>query len=223
MFNGAQAVDDHPDLSDEKADPDQPAAVLAITRDEEASYHPYSWPQSRKLLMLYTAVSATFLTGLNATSEATAAEAINVQFGISDASFPNSYWPISSWNTGGAVAPLVLLPLMENFGIRYIYLVRLLSREHNSSVLIKTQLCYFMFVIFLIPQAVAQNFATIVVSRFFAGAFGATVQNAVANFAGDMWENDIDRSFSITLFNTAYLGGFTLGPVSSPGTYESVN
>lgn len=66
----------------------------------------------------------------------------------------------------------------------------------------------------------AQNFATLIVSRFFAGVFGAVVQNGVANIAGDLWENDVDRSFSITLFNTAYLGGFTLGPVSSPDDNE---
>ena len=74
--------------------------------------------------------------------------------------------------------------------------------------------------IFLIPQAVAQNFATLIVSRFFAGAFGATVQNAAANVTGDMWESEVGRSFSITLFCMTYLGGFTLGPVRSPDTYE---
>lgn len=83
-------------------------------------------------------------------------------------------------------------------------------------MLIKGQACYFLFVIFLIPQAVAQNFATLIVSRFFAGAFGAVVMNAVANIVGDLWECDVDRSFAITLFNITYLGGFTLGPVRNP-------
>lgn len=32
-----------------------------------------------------------------------------------------------------------------------------------------------------------------------------------------MWEDDIKRSFAITMFNIAYLGGFTLGPVSYIG------
>lgn len=178
-----------------------------------ALLHPFNWPQSRKLLVTYTAVSATFLIGLNATAEATAGPAINAQFGISDATFPNSYWPITAWNFGAALVPLILLPLMENFGVRYIYIVGDVPFDLVELCSSNRQGCYFLFLIFMIPQAVAQNFATLIVSRFFAGSFGATVQNAVANIAGDLWESDVDRSFAITLFNIAYLGGFTLGPV----------
>jgi hypothetical protein len=53
-----------------------------------------------------------------------AAEQINESFNVSDEEFPHSYWPVLSWNLGGAAAPLFALPLMEHFGVRWSYLVR---------------------------------------------------------------------------------------------------
>lgn len=64
---------------------------------------------------------------VNGTAITVAAEAINAEFGISDASFPNSYWPVTSWTLGGGIFMLILLPLMEDFGVRWAYLVRSVS------------------------------------------------------------------------------------------------
>lgn len=69
-----------------------------------------------------------------------------------------------------------------------------------------------MFTAFVIPQALAQNYATLIITRFFAGGCASVVQNAVANISGDLWIGE-ESSLPITLFITAYLIGFTLGPV----------
>jgi len=66
----------------------------------------------------------TFVIQLNGTMMTSAAEQINASFYISDEKFPHSYWPVLSWNLGGAAAPLLGLPFMENFGVRRSYLVR---------------------------------------------------------------------------------------------------
>jgi hypothetical protein len=65
----------------------------------------------------------TFVVQINGTMMTSAAEQINESFHISDEAFPHSYWPVMSWNLGGAAAPLLGLPLMENFGVRWSYLV----------------------------------------------------------------------------------------------------
>jgi hypothetical protein len=65
----------------------------------------------------------TFAVQINGTMMTSAAEQINESFHLSDEQFPHSYWPVLSWNLGGAAAPLLGLPLMENFGIRKSYLV----------------------------------------------------------------------------------------------------
>ena len=45
------------------------------------------------------------------------------KFRVSDAGLPNSFWPVTVWNTGAAVGPMIGLPLLENFGVRNGYLV----------------------------------------------------------------------------------------------------
>ena len=54
----------------------------------------------------------TFIVQINGTMMTSAAEQINESFHVSDEVFPHSYWPVLSWNLGGAAAPLVGLPLM---------------------------------------------------------------------------------------------------------------
>lgn len=67
---------------------------------------------------------STLIVGLNATAMTSAAQEINARFGVSDLRFPNSYWPVVSWTVGAALAPMIVLPIMEDFGMRIGYLVR---------------------------------------------------------------------------------------------------
>lgn len=75
-----------------------------------------------------------------------------------------------------------------------------------------SQVSYVLFVIFIIPQAVAQTYTTLVVTRFFAGVFGSIGQNAVANVIGDLFVG-VENTLPSVFFLWAYLTGFTLGPV----------
>ena len=52
-----------------------------------------------------------------------APRAINKRFGISDENFPNSFWPVTSWAVGAALTPMVILPVLEDYGMRVGYLV----------------------------------------------------------------------------------------------------
>lgn len=73
-----------------------------------------------------------------------------------------------------------------------------------------------MFIAFIIPQAVARNFATLIVTRFLAGGFASIVQNAVEAVIGDLWQGE-ENSLPVTVFMFAYLAGFTMGPVFGAG------
>lgn len=64
----------------------------------------------------------------------------------------------------------------------------------------------------IIPQAVAPNFATLLVSRAIAGAFGGILQNAMETFVADIWLTHEERNVPITLFTLVLLAGVTLGP-----------
>lgn len=112
----------------------------------------------------------TFLTMMNGTIMTVAHDAISQVFNVSDSSFSNTYWPVTSWTIGGGLFALFILPLMEDFGVRWAFIGSYIA----------------FFFCFVIPQAIAQNFATLVVTRFFAGGFSAIVANTCVALVGNI-------------------------------------
>ncbi|KAL0261341.1 hypothetical protein SLS55_002771 [Diplodia seriata] len=164
--------------------------------------NPYNWPKSRKTIITAVALFATFSTMLNGTIMTVAHEAINERFDVSDANFPHSYWPVTSWAVGGALCSFVVLPLMEDFGLRKVFMGT-----------------YLVLILSLIPQAVARNFATIVVTRFFSGGCVAIIANSTSSVIGNIWEGDIARTVPMSLWITFYLMGSSTGPVVGAAIY----
>lgn len=74
--------------------------------------NPFNWNTWKKHRICILACVMTFFVQINGTMMTSAAEQINESFNVSDEVFPHSYWPVLSWNLGGAAAPLVGLPLM---------------------------------------------------------------------------------------------------------------
>lgn len=157
---------------------------------------PSNWSVTKKWSVTLIACYATFIVGFNATAFTAAVSETNAAFNISDDTFPNSVWPITAWNTGGALAPMVVLPIMEEHGTRLGYLVT-----------------YLIFIIFVIPQAVAQKFATFIVCRFFAGCCGAVLQNATSGIIADIWAKATQRTLPVSLYIFTLLAGVSIGPV----------
>jgi MFS family permease len=139
----------------------------------------------------------TLIVGINSTSITAAATSINKRFGVSDESFPNSFWPVTAWNGGAALAPMVVLPIMEKYGMRTGYLI-----------------CYGLFTAFVIPQAVAPNYTTLIVCRFIAGCCGGVLQDVMDGVIADIWAGPEQRSLPVTIYVFSLLGGVTLGPVT---------
>lgn len=124
--------------------------VLVDWNGPEDPENPYNWPQRKKVTVTAIALFATFVSMLNGSILTVAHNAINSEFNVSDEMFPHSYWPVTSWGVGGALSSLVLLPIMEDFGVRYVFLMT-----------------YFVFICLLIPIGLASNFVTLVATRFF--------------------------------------------------------
>lgn len=85
--------------------------------------NPFNFSLAKKWRSTLLACFMTFVVQVSGTMLTSAAEQINASFNVSDEAFPHSYWPVLSWNLGGAAAPMLGLPLMENFGVRWSYLV----------------------------------------------------------------------------------------------------
>lgn len=75
------------------------------------------------------------------------------------------------------------------------------------------QTSYALFIIFVIPQAVAQTFATLVVCRFLCGCFGGIIQDVMDGIIADVWRGPIERSLPVTIYVFSLIAGVTLGPV----------
>ncbi|KAK5722898.1 hypothetical protein LTR17_014201 [Elasticomyces elasticus] len=167
--------------------------------------NPYNWSLTRKRLVTGIALLSTLLVPLNGTSITVAAIEINEQYGISDAAFPHSYWPVASWTLGGALFVILLLPLMEDIGIRIGFLVS-----------------YAFFLIMIIPQALANSFATLIVTRFFSGGAVCLLANTVASVIPDVWADDRARSIPVGLYILTYEMGNTLGPPMFAGVMQYI-
>ncbi|KAJ5948762.1 hypothetical protein N7454_002069 [Penicillium verhagenii] len=190
---------------DQTIDHNEPASnIEVVTWDSpEDPGNPYNWSLRQKWTLTYLASFTTFITMMNGTIITVAHEAINEEFGISDASFPNSYWPVTSWAVGGGCFSLLVLPLMEDFGVRWVFLST-----------------WAMFICFVIPQAVAQNFATLVVTRFFAGGCVAILANTSATVIGNLWDTERSRNIPVSLYIVTYLVGASIGPVIGAPIYQ---
>ncbi|KAI3189913.1 hypothetical protein CBS147311_9819 [Penicillium roqueforti] len=129
--------------------------------------------------------------------------AIDREFGINESSFSHSYWPVTSWAVGGALFSLVVLPVMEDFGIRYVFLA-----------------IYLIYICFLIPTGVAQNFATLIVTRFFSGGCVATLANTVAGIISNIFIGNRARTVPMSLYITMYLLSTSMGPVISASIFQ---
>ncbi|TKA69079.1 hypothetical protein B0A55_08140 [Friedmanniomyces simplex] len=167
--------------------------------------NPYNWPVARKRLVTGIALLSTLLVPINGTSITVAAKEINLQFGVSDATFPHSYWPVASWSVGGALFVIVFLPLMEDVGIRIGFMIS-----------------YVFFFLMIIPQALANNFATLIITRFFSGGCVALLANTIASVIPDIWADDRARSIPVGLYIVTYEAGNTLGPPMFAGVMQYI-
>ncbi|KAJ3497384.1 hypothetical protein NLG97_g1943 [Lecanicillium saksenae] len=158
--------------------------------------NPYSWPNVKKWMVMSTAFVVTFLVGLNATSITTASEQISEEFNLGNGNIEYNFFAVTAWNAAAAFVPLVTLPLMDTYGVRWGYLT-----------------CYVLFTIFLIPQALAKNFATLIVCRVIAGAVGGTLQNAADGIAANLFLHNHERVLPLTAYVFAMVFGVTMGPV----------
>jgi MFS family permease len=157
---------------------------------------PFNWSVQKKWWTVGLGLLASFICSVNGTILSVAHKTISEEFGISDEPFPNSYWITTSWGVGAAIFPLILFPLIEDWGVR--------------PVVLST---YFCFMCLLIPIGLAQNFATLVAVRFFSGGCVPLMSDAVASITSNVFHGDRARSVPVCLYVVVYLTATSLGPV----------
>lgn len=179
------------------------STAIAAWDGPEDPQDPFNWPERKKWWTIGLGLLASLVCSMNGTILSVAHASISTEFGISDQPFPNTYWMTTSWGLGAAIVPLVLLPLIEDWGAR--------------PVLLTT---YFFFICFLLPIGLAPNFATVIVFRFFSGGCVPLISDAVASVTSNVFLGDRARSVPVSLYVLAYLGATSLGPVIGAGILQ---
>lgn len=134
--------------------------------DDDDRGNPQNWSLWYKGVIIMIFSYATTCTVLYSTSYTSAIPGMIQEFGIGES---EGILGVTTYLLGMASGSVVLAPLSEMYGRRPIYLIVMA-----------------LFVVFIIPCAVAQNMATILVVRFF-GAFCAAAM--ISNAPGTV--NDI--------------------------------
>ncbi|KAJ5907888.1 hypothetical protein N7495_000570 [Penicillium taxi] len=157
--------------------------------------NPFNWGFKYKWIMTLTICFVSILTGLPAGTYGSGNDWMAERFNVQNSPFPNLYWATCSWNMGAAAFPLVFVPLTESAGRMPGYFVG-----------------YIILVMTLFGSAFAQNFATLVVTRFFGGGASSVSINIVGGSISDIWPGDLARSLPMSIFGFTSVAGIALGP-----------
>ncbi|KAF9694212.1 hypothetical protein EKO04_008043 [Ascochyta lentis] len=157
--------------------------------------NPFNWSPTYKWVVTVTVCFVSILTGLPAGSYGSGNDWMSPLWNVQNDPFPNLYWATTSWNMGAALFPLLFVPLTENTGRMPGYFIG-----------------YIVFELFLFGSAFADNFATIVVTRFFGGGASSVAINIVGGSISDIWKGDKARSLPMSLFGFTSVAGIALGP-----------
>ncbi|GAA6059611.1 hypothetical protein JCM10212_005110 [Sporobolomyces blumeae] len=181
------------ELPEDKAVQEAAPDVIWVEWDgDDDPENPFNWTRRRKWIISGVGIMFCALVSLSVSAYSIAAA--NIQQDL-DTSRLLTISGITFFTLTFGAAPLLLAPLSEVYGRSYIYLV--------SSV---------VFTLFFIPQAVARNIETMLVSRFIQGIAGSTAVSLVGGTLTDVWIGR-ERGPKMAWFSWAAFGSTGLGPV----------
>ena len=175
--------------------PDDTSKSYEVTFDYPASPltpHPFTIPLWRKwLYVILVSASSLCVTCVSSIYTMTYSQ-LQAEWGASEILCTLG---LSLFVMGLGIGPMVLAPLSEFYGRQPIYAISLL-----------------MFVIWIIPCAVAQNIETMLVARFFNGAAGSAFLSVAGGTVADLFPKS-EIQLPMLMFTASPFIGPELGPL----------
>lgn len=168
------------------------ADVLVEFEGPDDPYNALNWPFRKKVITTALYGLTTMATTFASSVFSPAIEQVSSEFHISQ---EVSTLGLSLFLAGLGLGPLLWAPLSEVYGRKLAVL-----------------LPYFLAGIFSFATATAKDIQTIMISRFFAGFFGAAPVTNTGGVLGDMFSAK-SRGVAIVGYAMAVVGGPTLGPL----------
>ncbi|KAJ5889700.1 hypothetical protein N7504_010510 [Penicillium tannophilum] len=190
-------------MPDSEKGPDSPEPTWVVQWDGPCdSENPHNWSLRYKLFISFVLVALPLIVNIGSSIMSGTLTSLEEEFHIS------SEVAILTTTTiflmGFVTGPLIFGPLSEKYGRRWPIL---------SGVV--------LFLTFCIPIAVAQNFYTILISRFFSGAFGASSMAVTGGALTDVWNTAVSRGISLDCFVATAFVGPVIGPIVGDFITES--
>ena len=173
--------------------------AFEVDWEENDPGNPKDWPLWYKSLTIFAMSYGTSTVVLYSTSYTSSLPGLQIAFGISDLT---GILGLTTYLLGMATGSVILAPLSEMYGRRPIYIIATA-----------------LFVLLILPCALAQNIEAILITRFF-GAFAASA--LISNAPGTVNDIVIEkyRALAFSIWSIGPMNGPVFGPVIGGFTYQ---
>ena len=174
-----------------------PAYEIDFAVDEKDD--PQNWSVAYKITCVAIFSFATTVIVLYSSCYTSSIPGMETSFSVSES---EGIGGVTTYLMGIAVGSVILAPLSEMYGRRPIYLA-----------------AGGLFVVFVLPGALAQNIATVLAARFFAAFAGAALISNAPGSVNDMVSEQY-RALAFSFWSLGPMNGPTIGPLLGGFVYQ---
>ncbi|KAF2029596.1 MFS general substrate transporter [Setomelanomma holmii] len=164
--------------------------------------NPQDWPMLKKAMVIFFMSFSTLVVVMYSTSYTSGIPGMMRTFGIESKAL--IVLGITTYLCGLAVGSLLLAPLSEMYGRRPVYLIAVA-----------------IFTILIIPCALSNNLAQILVMRFFGAIAGAAMISNAPGTVSDI-ANDEYRALAFSIWSIGPMNGPVVGPLVGGFVYQAL-
>jgi multidrug resistance protein len=169
--------------------------------DDEGE-NPQDWPMAKKALVIFFMSFSTLVVVMYSTSYTSGIPGMMRTFGIESKTLV--VLGITTYLAGLAIGSLILAPLSEMYGRRPVYLIAVAA-----------------FTVLIIPCALSNSLAQILVMRFFGAIAGAAMISNAPGTVSDIVSDDY-RALAFSVWSLGPMNGPVVGPLVGGFVYQAL-
>jgi multidrug resistance protein len=164
--------------------------------------NPQDWPMAKKVMVIIFMSYSTLVVVMYSTSYTSGVPGMMATFGIHSKTL--IVLGITTYLAGLALGSILLAPLSEMYGRRPVYLIAVA-----------------VFTILVVPCALSNNLAQILVLRFFGAIAGAAMISNAPGTVSDIVSDDY-RALAFSMWSIGPMNGPVIGPVIGGFVYQAL-
>ncbi|KAF2186265.1 MFS general substrate transporter [Zopfia rhizophila CBS 207.26] len=161
--------------------------------DDDSGENPQDWSMAKKGLIIFFMSFSTLVVVMYSTSYTSGIPGMMKTFGIESKTL--IVLGITTYLAGLALGSILLAPLSEMYGRRPVYLIAV-----------------FMFVVLIIPCGLADDLATVLITRFFAAIAGSAMISNAPGTVSDIVSDEY-RALAFSIWSIGPMNGPVVGPL----------